>query len=880
MKNRLAIRSALSLALVLAAGCAEVRVPRIDPSGQHVFIEPTPECTPSTRPEPLLDSRRNAQLTVAPAAVVAPVNSEVILLASVRGPDNFLLTNERVEWSIAPGGVGQIVAVGRNGVSDVLLGEFWRGKIDNSYAIGTTGRESLRLARGTANPRDDVAVLPGQAWLTVTSPIEGTTHVLVFAPRTTAWECQKRTATIQWIDSEWQFPPPAINSAGTRHAFTTTVLRRSSQCPCVGWRVRYQIVDGPRAGFAPSGAASVDVETNAAGQGVAEILQPQPTPGTNRVAIQIFRPPLPGDAGPLLIASGGALMTWTSPQIGLRKLGPAVVGQGAPFTYRIMVSNPGDLAAEDVVVVDDIPPELTYVESHPAAELSAGKLRWRLGRLAARETRPLEATFRAQQLGSVTACASATAAGGLQARDCATTTVAGPRIEVKINGPQRAAVGSEVTFDVMVSNAGPAAATSLTIRDSLQPGMEHALKRRAIERDIDNLAPGQTLRIQVKVRLTRAGRLCHQVEIRGVDRSLQASAEGCVDAVEAAPAANAEGARPGPETRIPAPLEPQFRAEPRAGGPALAQSAPTTPLIAVKVTGPATRNVDDTALFEITVTNMGFQRLTNVRISSHADAELVPEQASAGWHRDGDNLVWTVETLTPGRANRFQVQCRCFRPSGKACDHVDVVSDDAPRAQGEACLEIHGAAPAPRNLEPPTFPPESRKPARPEGPSSRGNITPPPISPSISPPSVWPAQPGQSRGPAPRTSPPAVPLGPGLTMRVSDLNNPVNVGQAANYEIRVANNSTQPDQQAVVTVIVPSGMLPMLDGTSGPTAPTLDGRNVRFAPLADIAPGGEHIYKVRVRAQQPGSFPVRFELTSQAVRQGLAVTKTTLVNPQ
>jgi uncharacterized repeat protein (TIGR01451 family) len=117
-------------------------------------------------------------------------------------------------------------------------------------------------------------------------------------------------------------------------------------------------------------------------------------------------------------------------------------------------------------------------------------------------------------------------------------------------------------------------------------------------------------------------------------------------------------------------------------------------------------------------------------------------------------------------------------------------------------------------------------------------------------------------------------------MRVSDLNNPVNVGQAANYEIRVANNSTQPDQQAVVTVIVPSGMLPMLDGTSGPTAPTLDGRNVRFAPLADIAPGGEHIYKVRVRAQQPGSFPVRFELTSQAVRQGLAVTKTTLVNPQ
>jgi hypothetical protein len=116
-------------------------------------------------------------------------------------------------------------------------------------------------------------------------------------------------------------------------------------------------------------------------------------------------------------------------------------------------------------------------------------------------------------------------------------------------------------------------------------------------------------------------------------------------------------------------------------------------------------------------------------------------------------------------------------------------------------------------------------------------------------------------------------------LTVSDLNNPVNVGHEANYEVRVANNSAQSDQQVVVAVIVPPGMSSSRSGTSGPTVAVPDGHNLRFAPLALIVPGQELIYKVCLRAEQSGSWPVRFELTSQSVRQTLAFEKTTIVNP-
>ena len=182
------------------------------------------------------------ELLLTPRTTVAPVGSEVVLVAGVRGADRYLRTNERVEWTMAPGGVGEFVELDRHYFPDLLLGDFtWPRKVSATQVITSTSRQYLRLTRGTPTPADDVIVHRGQTWVTVTSPVEGTSYVTAFAPAVYGWDRHKQTAMIHWLDAQWQFPPPAINAVGTRHVFTTMVMRQSDQSPRAGWVVRYTI---------------------------------------------------------------------------------------------------------------------------------------------------------------------------------------------------------------------------------------------------------------------------------------------------------------------------------------------------------------------------------------------------------------------------------------------------------------------------------------------------------------------------------------------------------------------------------------------------------------------------------------------------------------
>ena len=142
--------------------------------------------------------------------------------------------------------------------------------------------------------------------------MEGTSYVMAFAPGLGAWDRNKHTAAVYWVDADWQFPQPGVAAVGTRHVFTTSVVRCSDRAPIPGWQVHYEILDGPAAGFAPAGSRAMDVETTPQGQAIAEIVQSQPTGGANRIGIRITRPgTLPGTTNqPFVVATGSTLMTW------------------------------------------------------------------------------------------------------------------------------------------------------------------------------------------------------------------------------------------------------------------------------------------------------------------------------------------------------------------------------------------------------------------------------------------------------------------------------------------------------------------------------------------------------------------------------------------
>jgi len=321
---------------------------------------------------------------IEPREIVVPVGSEVILIAGVLGPDGYLRTNRRLEWSIAPGSVGTFVAVEPGGFVDPFLLDFnWPRIVNATTAIGSTSRSNVLLNRGAPTRENDKYVRRGQGWISLTSPLEGTSYVNVVAPEVYNWDARRKTATVHWVDAVPQYPPPAINPAGTKHVFTTTVTRSSNQSPCENWIVRYEIVDGPPAGFLPTAATSAEVRTNSTGQACVEIIQKQPASGVNRIAIQVIRPAdAPGAGGQrLVVGNGTTTKTWSAPDLAVHVLGPATAGVGGTLTYQIELSNPGDLAAKDVTAVVDVPDGLAYLGGNPAAEVAGKQLRWRLGDL-------------------------------------------------------------------------------------------------------------------------------------------------------------------------------------------------------------------------------------------------------------------------------------------------------------------------------------------------------------------------------------------------------------------------------------------------------------------------------------------------------------------
>ncbi len=563
-------------------------------------------------------------------------------IAGVCGSDGYLRTNRRLEWSIDPGSVGQFVAVGQTGLVDVLLGDFNRPrKITNTFAIGSTLRTNTRLNRGACIPEENVYVLRGQGWISLTSPVEGTSHVTVVAPEVYRWDARLKSAMVHWVDAQWRFPPPAINPAGTRHVFTTTVLRQSNQTPCEHWLVRYEIVDGPPAGFMPDGAAAIEVPTDAAGQASAEIFQKEPSHGTNKVCIQVIRPAdLPGAEGRrLVVGSGTTMKTWSGADLAVKKTGPAAAGPGATLNYQISVSNPGDLPAKDVVATDAVPDGFTYLGSNPAAAVAGRQIQWHLGDIGPREGRTINLSFRAERPGSVANCCEVVAAGGLRVSDCATTTiaaaptVASASLSIDITGPEEATVGGQVTYEIAVRNPGPAPATGLTIVDRLDLGLEHpaADRQNAIKKLLGDIGPGEVKRVRVTMSVLRAGRLCHTVEVSGPNVA-PSSKQACLDAVAvASPGATS------PSVEQPRPVP-----------------TPTKPPLTVTATGPKEHVVGEMAMFSMDIANAGQVPLQKLRVVASWDPALEPSEATLGFQRQGDTLVWAVDRLDAGGIESIQ----------------------------------------------------------------------------------------------------------------------------------------------------------------------------------------------------------------------------------
>ncbi len=729
----------------------------------------------------------NGRVTVTPTQQIAPVGTEVILMASTM-VDGYQTSGERVDWVLMQGGAGKFLRAGGQNQAASLFTNNAQSRVEPNYVVGYTLGQDEIVSRGNGAAAQAVTVRRGQGWVVLTSETEGTSTVNVYAPGMNQWAQQQQTSVIHWVDVQWTFPAPSNAPLGTRQSLSTTVTRQSNQAPATGWIVRYAIAGGTPGVFAPNNTTTVDVPVDANGQANVELLQTTPVPGTTEIAMSIMR--VADDGQRIVVGQGSSHVTWSS-ELSMQVLGPQQGSLGSTLTYQVQIINAGDRPTGNINLTTAVPPGLAYLSSSPQAGLSTGRLDWNLGSLPARQSRAITVDYRIDAPGPKRLCFDLQSPEGRVAQACADTQVLASTLHVRIEAPAQVQVGQNVTMQFVVSNRGTTPTGKLLVKDRFDDGLQHEVAASPIERDLESLQPGESRAIAVTFQVTKPGQLCNHLEVTG-ESGLRAAAQHCVTAT-----APGTPAQPQP---APQPGQPQPQ-------PAQPQSA-----MKVSLTGPPTRRIGELAEFEIVLENTGGTELTNVRISNPYDAAMAPIKATTKYRYDRpqNELSWLIDRLPVGQAIKFQAVVSCDQTALRACSQIAVACDQGITSQDNHCLEIQ-------------------------------------------------------------------PQVPGLRVTITDLNDFVKVGQEINYEIRVKNEGNLPHQQVMVTVTAPNELAFDPLGIRAEVRHDIDGKTLTFHAFPEVRGNETLTYRVRTKALRPGEAMLRVRVQSDQQTQPVSETETTSV---
>jgi uncharacterized repeat protein (TIGR01451 family) len=99
-----------------------------------------------------------------------------------------------------------------------------------------------------------------------------------------------------------------------------------------------------------------------------------------------------------------------------------------------------------------------------------------------------------------------------------------------------------------------------------------------------------------------------------------------------------------------------------------------------------------------------------------------------------------------------------------------------------------------------------------------------------------------------------------LFFGVADKVDPIEVGGQTTYEIKVVNQGSKAASNVQFAAQVPDGLEAV--GAQGPTQESLEGQRVMFAPIQNLAPQEQAIFRITVAGQNAGDHRFRVQMTS------------------
>lgn len=114
---------------------------------------------------------------------------------------------------------------------------------------------------------------------------------------------------------------------------------------------------------------------------------------------------------------------------------------------------------------------------------------------------------------------------------------------------------------------------------------------------------------------------------------------------------------------------------------------------------------------------------------------------------------------------------------------------------------------------------------------------------------------------------------PAVLLEVVDIADPIEIGRNETYEITVVNQGSAEGTNIVITCTLPAEQEYV--SAEGPTKATVSGKQVKFAPLADLPPKAAAKYRVIIKATGAGDVRFKTSLTSDQVDSPVEETEST-----
>jgi uncharacterized repeat protein (TIGR01451 family) len=116
---------------------------------------------------------------------------------------------------------------------------------------------------------------------------------------------------------------------------------------------------------------------------------------------------------------------------------------------------------------------------------------------------------------------------------------------------------------------------------------------------------------------------------------------------------------------------------------------------------------------------------------------------------------------------------------------------------------------------------------------------------------------------------------PALHLAVADLQDPVQIGEACTYQITVSNSGSAAAESIEVTMELPQFMV--WDQLSSPVLAHLEGQEIRFAELAELAAGQSVTYELQLRGTAEREQKIQVSMTSARSSEATLATVSTYI---